>query len=155
MPRCSIKETPLTRVGFFVAGTDSKYDTIYGMKLRLSLFFVASVTLALINALALEFSLYWRYLWLDMPMHFLGGFCVALGYGIIPFFGIRLPRCLETRGAYLGAVLLVGLAWELFEYVFGISLVNDAGNLISDTSMDLVLDLLGGYIGYLLLQKIK
>lgn len=125
------------------------------MNISVALFLIASVTLALVNAVALKFSLYWHFLWLDMPMHFLGGLCVALGYGIIPFFGITLPKFLRSKWAYLGATLLVGLAWELFEFVFGISLANDAENLIPDTSLDLVLDLLGGYVGYLLIQKMN
>ncbi len=125
------------------------------MTIRLTLFFIASITLALVNAVALEFSLYWKYLWLDVPMHLLGGFCVALGYSIIPFFGITLPKIFHSKWAYLSVVLLVGLAWEVFEFGFGISIANDAENLIPDTSMDLVLDLLGGYAGYVVAQRMN
>ena len=124
------------------------------MTLRLTFFFISSITLALVHLMAMEFSLYWKHVWLDMPMHFLGGFCVALGYAIIPFFKIQLPESLTTVWVYLGAVLLVGIAWEVFELFTGISLANDAENLLLDTSVDVVLDLCGGYVAYALIKRI-
>jgi membrane associated rhomboid family serine protease len=125
------------------------------MIIQLTLFFTASITLAIVNAIAIEHTLYWKYLWLDMPMHVLGGICAALGYAILPFFHIHLPKQFVTLTAYLVFVLLVGIGWELFEFVNDISLANATENFITDTSMDLFLDLIGGAFGYWISKRVS
>lgn len=117
------------------------------MSFRLTLFLSSIVLLALVHFIAIEFYLYWTYLWLDMPVHLLGGFCVALGFSILPLFRVRVPARMRTVGWYTLVVLAVGVAWEIFEYLSGISLV-DGDIFIIDTSIDLILDMLGGVLGY-------
>ncbi len=124
------------------------------MTMRLILFFSSSITLAVIHATAMGLSLYWTHLWLDMPMHFFGGVCVALGYSILPFFGIRFTPALENWRAYLSFVLFIGVCWEIFEYLNGISLVSESEVLFVDTGIDLTLDLLGGYLGYQIASRL-
>lgn len=118
------------------------------MILRVALFLVAISTLAVTNFFATTYFLYWRYSWLDMPMHFLGGLCVALGFAILPFFRINLQPKYRTILPYLLFVLCVGVVWEVFEYVNNISTVRDDDSVIIDTLVDLTLDLLGGWVGY-------
>jgi hypothetical protein len=117
------------------------------MSFRITLFLSGIVLLALVHFLAIEFYLYWTYLWLDMPMHLLGGFCVALGVSILSLFRIHLPPHFQTLRWYVIVVLVVGIAWEIFEYVNGISLV-EGEVFVIDTVIDLTLDVLGGVLGY-------
>lgn len=88
-------------------------------------------------------------------MHFLGGITVALGYSIVPFFraGRRSARC-EGVQWYLAAVLIVGIAWELFEYLGGISLTTES-SFVLDTMLDIVMDLGGGFVGYGITQSTR
>lgn len=43
-------------------------------------------------------------------------------------------------------MLLVGLGWEVFEYMAGISIVDS--DFFADTLIDLCMDILGAVIGY-------
>jgi uncharacterized membrane protein YoaK (UPF0700 family) len=120
------------------------------MILRVALFLIAISVLAVVQFVATTNFLYWRYSWLDMPMHFLGGLCVALGFAILPFFRVTLPPQYRTLVPYLVFVFLVGIAWEVFEYANGISLASVHERLFTDTLMDLILDLFGGYLGFVI-----
>ncbi len=85
-------------------------------------------------------------------MHFYGGFCVALGYAILPFFRITLPKKYTGVVGYLAFVLFVGIVWELYELAFGLSLIGGVQAFIPDTTSDIILDLMGGYVGYRLVR---
>ena len=121
------------------------------MIFRLTLFFSTIVTLAIVHAASLEFYLYWRYLWLDVPVHFLGGVAVALGVSILPFFRVSLPPFLSTLSGYLLLTFFAGTVWEMFEFVSEITVVDE--HFIPDTTLDLVMDLLGGAVGYWLVRR--
>ncbi len=123
------------------------------MALRLTFFFTALITLALVHVVATEFYLYWRYAWLDIPMHFLGGVVCIFGLAILPFFRIRIPKRYRTRFAYLIFAFLIGVLWEIFEYVYDIMNVNTLTDLIVDTGMDLTFDILGALFGYTFIQR--
>ena len=84
----------------------------------------------------------------DIPLHFLGGFFVAL------FFIGYLHRALGATNSFVGDItiivgvsLLVGVGWEIFEFVLdkvlpaGISLFR--GGDLFDTLKDLVVDSAG------------
>lgn len=81
--------------------------------------------------------LYWRYEWFDILMHFLGG--LAIGVFLIGFFVTR------QRTRLIGAFFLLMIAWELFEYVFGLP---REANYALDTALDIVMDTLGGAVAY-------
>ncbi len=110
-------------------------------------------TLAIIHWVALDLHLYWKYLWLDVPIHFLGGACVALGFSILPFFKISLPPWSTTVYAYVCVALFVGIVWEVFEVTSGVAIVDEY--YIGDTTLDLCMDVLGGIIGYGVVQSVK
>lgn len=115
-------------------------------------FILTASTLAVTNYLALEFYLYWLYLWFDMPMHFLGGLTAALGYLALRDFFPRLPKTLFRISLTLSFVFLVAVAWELFEVWAGIPLHEP--DYILDTLMDLCLGLLGGAVGYFVGKRV-
>jgi len=98
------------------------------------------VFIFLLNLIASKLYWYTSIWWLDMLMHFLGGFWL----GLLMFF-IFFIKNLNSRHiiyVFLG-VLLVGILWELFELLFFNYL---AGNpvILLDTLSDIFFDLAGG-----------
>lgn len=123
------------------------------MILRLSLLFSGLITLAVVHIVALKFFLYWKYLWLDVPVHILGGVCVALGISALPFLHISLPKFFETRSGYVCGIIIVGTVWEIFEYVSGVSLIDE--HFLPDTLLDYGMDVVGVLLGYGIVKNIQ
>jgi hypothetical protein len=117
------------------------------IKLPTFLFILTGSILAIGHAVSLKFFLYWQYLWLDIPMHTLGGMVVALGIFTIYDFRPNLPMRLLLPIPVLLLVILVALAWEVFELMIGIPIEANYG---IDTAIDLIVGILGGVIGYIL-----
>lgn len=105
----------------------------------------------LINWLAMEFHWYYFLPWFDIPMHFLGGFWVAI------LFIFLLPlRKYSFKYVFLilSCVLFVGVLWELFEITLNSITLRDSFDRI-DTISDLLFDLLGGFIALFIFHKKK
>ena len=102
------------------------------------------------NALALWLHWYSALLWLDIPMHFLGGFWLSLVF--IWLFTLKEREISETLldkrnfkliTQVLFGVLIVGIMWEIFEILVNKSITKNPFDVL-DTFSDIVLDLLGG-----------
>lgn len=109
--------------------------------------------IAVIHFLALYNYWYWTYQWLDMPMHFLGGFWTALF-----FFWLAkkyFPQIFQSLNLLiilifaLSFVALVGVLLEFVEFFYNIQ---QSG--VADTLADLFFDLLGG-LAFIFLTFIK
>jgi len=115
----------------------------------LFLFLLAGIAIA--HYCALEWYIYWLYPWFDILMHFWGGAVVAVG-ALTPVFS----SCTRIRVASLGVALLivlgVGIAWEVFEWYF---VIVDSHDYLEDTVLDLIMDLGGGAIGFLLARWLQ
>lgn len=115
-------------------------------------FLISASTLAGIHIISLELYLYWQHLWLDIPVHMLGGATVALGvfalHDLIPKFPSRLLYPIPV----LLFVLMASLAWEVFEIEVGVPI---AANFAVDTMIDLIMDMLGAVIGYVVAYSIS
>ncbi len=100
---------------------------------------VVLAILATIHIAALGNDLYWILPWLDLVTHFLGGVWSAL---FIFWLGVVFHR---PPNVFLVAsfVLVLGVAWEIFEYSVGISA---AADYALDTLSDLCMDLLGAVV---------
>lgn len=97
---------------------------------------------------------YWQYFWLDMPMHFLGGFWVAMFF--LWFSNKYFPNIFSENlfllVSALSFVALIGVFWEFYEFFYDIFISSRgySGSLGSmqlsaaDTIKDLFFDLLGG-----------
>lgn len=94
-------------------------------------------TLLALEWWAVEHSIFWLYVWFDLPMHFLGG--LALGTLAVGFLQKYRPV------VFFSALFAAFVAWEVFEYVFGLP---KEANYIFDTSIDLVMDTLGALLAY-------
>lgn len=117
------------------------------MKLHPSLILLLAAVMVLgtVHILALELYLYWQYTWFDVPVHMLGGAIVALSLFVAALYVPMLQQFLHLLPV-LAFALIVGILWELFELGAGIF---RAENYAFDTSIDLVMDVVGGYIGYI------
>jgi len=113
------------------------------------------------HALGLIFSLYEIFGWYDIPMHIGGGFAMgALGLAIwlegveeVKFKGWfqKHLKWWLVPGIVLGFVSLIGILWELHEFVLDVifPLVIDELKRqpdMSDTMMDFTMDLVGGIL---------
>ncbi|MFA5103551.1 MAG: hypothetical protein WC525_10430 [Candidatus Thermoplasmatota archaeon] len=116
------------------------------MALIPTFFFSSLITLAIAHGIATAFFLYWKYIWLDVPMHLLGGITVVLGIASLPSFHITLLKRHETLVTSIVAVLIVGILWELFEVATGVPFTRES--YVFDTSLDLLMDVFGGAVGY-------
>lgn len=119
----------------------------------LTFFLSTATTFVLVHIVATKFFLYWKYLWFDIPMHFLGGIVCALGIAILPFFNIRYIEKRSSFFLYIVLVLAIGVSWELYEYNAG--LYHLESNLVPDTILDLCMDVLGGVVGYGIVKSSK
>ena len=105
------------------------------------------IVLGVLHFIAITFYLYWTLWWFDNLMHLLAGFSGGLITIWFLFdsgtFFKRSPTTLELFLYVLLAVLTVGVAWEIFEYVNKITETESAGEYVSDTIHDLIADALG------------
>lgn len=120
---------------------------------------VALYTLSWIGALTGAFD---AIAWLDIPFHFLGG--VLLGLFIIDVFAESLKA---ERGIWhdaviiLGATLLVGYVWEVYEYTltlffgnfFAARGIDCCIGTVFDTLKDLFMDSLGAAMVFMIVRN--
>ena len=120
-----------------------------------------------LHVFATIYSWYWTYTWFDMPMHFLGGFWLAMVYFWLRqktrinadvntdehrFIGInKYKSALWIVIHCLSFVILIGVFWEFFEFLFDIFVSSKgysgvAQQGVADTMSDLFFDLLGGLV---------
>ena len=111
------------------------------------LLFILLIFIAIIHYLGLALFWYGQFAFLDLVTHFLGGFWVS-GMALWFFFVflIRFRRAGKKTlcGVALGAILVIGIGWEIFEYnirepLFFIS----KEEYITDTAIDLAIGILG------------
>lgn len=109
----------------------------------------------ILHAVAMYFFLYWRVLWLDTPMHFIGGFLAGLIMIWWSFYTkkVSLPKNLPMLYSFVIIVsmaALVGVLWEIYEFTVdnfvtgtGKNYINLTQPSIIDTMKDLFLDITG------------
>lgn len=128
-----------------------------------NLFFVL-VCIATLHFVATLFYWYWTYRWIDMPMHFLGGFWVAMAFFYFFYPKIRFTEypVLNTAALALSFVVFVGVLWEFYEFLYDFFVTKRIfmdQNLFGaamriDMIKDLFLDFLGGSVStFLFLRK--
>ncbi|MFH1200916.1 MAG: hypothetical protein V1484_01120 [bacterium] len=103
--------------------------------------------------LALKFYWYYSIWWSDMPMHFLGGFCVGLFLiWLLSYKNSSLEINLKLICRIFLGVLIIGILWELYEILFYNILAQNPFNIL-DITHDIFFDLSGGLCAILYLWK--
>jgi len=100
--------------------------------------FLASIVAGL-QHWALADALYWRYVWFDIPMHYLGG--LTIGALAVAFIMRYRPWI------YVAAIAAIIIGWEVFEALIGSP---REANYAFDTSLDLLIGTLGATTIYIL-----
>lgn len=111
---------------------------------------VLIVTISVVNALAIKYFLFFRFPWLDMPMHFFGGFWLGLmalwGYFLSGKARVIDEKCRTKMGVFgLAALsaLVFGILWEVYELGIDTYIKVSWKYDIVDTLSDICFDLLG------------
>jgi hypothetical protein len=115
--------------------------------------FLSILGVLALHAILILTGAYFTLGWLDAPMHFLGGFSMGL-FGLAIHHAVASRRHTHTVPLWYhflfvaGFAMLVGVAWEFYEYVFDNTFAVWYGWPISqlsleDTMGDFVMDFLG------------
>lgn len=94
--------------------------------------------------------------WFDIPMHFLGGFAIAVTVGaILDYFQTKGQFEATWKPLYFAILLMfVGTAaaiWELMEFSFDFFLHTSMQPTILDTMKDICMGFIGGGLSALLI----
>jgi hypothetical protein len=120
--------------------------------LFVSFFLVA--LLGMLHSVASYFYWYWTLPWFDNLAHFLGGLSLGFFFLWVWFasgmFGKATPSKREAFAASLIFVIVVGIGWEFFEYVYGLSGPSAGQTFGQDTFCDICSDVVGGSIAGLI-----
>lgn len=117
--------------------------------------FVPPFLVLVLHAFLYSFGVYYTYPWIDIPMHFLGGFAIALLVLLImPLLNrmrvLSVSHFLVRFAIVIAFVALAAVLWEFMEFgldfFFG---VHNQGGL-NDTMGDFFLGLFGGMVGFLI-----
>ncbi len=120
------------------------------------LIFFVILGIAISHFIALKFYLYWALPWFDIMMHFLGGFWFGFIFLWFLFFSkyVQVSKRDDLKYFIILALLSafsVGVAWEIFEYLAGLSFVGGEG--FFDTILDLIMDSVGGVVSAMILHR--
>lgn len=122
---------------------------------KYSLLYIALVITALVAVLdfiAMSFDLYWSLWWFDNVVHFLAGLaggCVAVWFLFDSGLFYKKPPTIVQSiiGAFV-LLMIVGVAWEIFEYANGLTQSTESYPL--DTFHDLLSDAAGSVLAGLI-----
>ncbi len=89
-----------------------------------------------------------------MPMHFIGGVTILLLVAYVFYSRISYPLSLRQVIYLIGGMLIIGVGWEVFEYLIEIFISHFPFSL-PDTLSDIFFDLAGATAGVLYLTKQK
>ena len=114
--------------------------------------------IAIFHFFSLRYSWYWTYRWLDIPVHIIGGFWVSL---TVLWISLKIKHIDNIFGykkkallVMLGSVLILGIFWEIFELIFKITSMSNAG-YFQDSLSDILSGFFGGIIAFLYFTKNK
>jgi hypothetical protein len=124
------------------------------LQLTTILFLISFSTLAGLHILATKLFLYWRYLWLDIPMHAFGGVVITLGLFTLRDLGLFPNKFLRFIPVFL-IVLFIVLFWEVWEVWMSLVDTSIMRDYIIDASIDVAMGLLGGICGFFIGNSLR
>src|SRR3989338_175095 len=110
---------------------------------------VVLVIIFVLHLISLRNDYYWLILWYDIMMHFLGGVWVVLV--LIWLNQLKAAAVVLTFKRVLTTIVVVGLAWEIYELLFNQTFI-DAKGYGLDTVLDLIMNTVGATAVYFLYQ---
>ena len=126
---------------------------VHSWREGIALAILPGTILLLLHGLFILIGLYdWNVMpWFDIPMHILGG--ITVGWGIWSIIQIciaqkkipRLPVWLIAI-AVIGTAAIVGILWEMYEFVYDRMCHTVLQASLSDTMKDLMDDLIGSVL---------
>lgn len=123
-------------------------------------FVISLYTLAIVYFIVTIYAIYHDvaiFKWVDTPLHFMGGFVVSFFFSV--YYIERLRNIYKEKTIFsklfilifiLGSAASVGIAWEVYEYLYDVfvTIPQQSGIYaqpgLGDTMKDLVMDMLGG-----------
>lgn len=115
----------------------------------LTVTFISIIIVGSLHLFGSVYALYWDVTWFDTMVHFVGG--VSMGFLFLwiwfvsGFVATGIPTMKKAIVYALIFTVVVGLGWEVFEYVFDIANPTK-GNYAGDTTLDLFADICGGLL---------
>lgn len=114
---------------------------------------VYPIIVLIIHLFIAPIGLYEKYVWLDVPMHFLGGTSIALATMILGKTMLKNKVLGKTNLFVLfvfvvSVVSLVAVFWEFFEFSIDILSNSKLQIGLEDTLGDLFMGILGGSISF-------
>lgn len=141
----------------------SLQQTLLGRRLfdrRIYLFVFAIVGLFVFDAIAVHFSWYWTYQWLDIPVHIVAGLLVSLLMYYLVFANSWTARRLavvpgrqEIFSAMVFWVLVIAISWEIVEFIGGRTYLSP--KFATDLFVDIVVTCVGALVGYTLITRFR
>jgi len=115
------------------------------------------ITIGILNFIGNTLLLYSGTFWYDKILHFLAGFVIAMTVVIFYNMFSKVYSTSKTRLILIAllATIIVGLLWEYFEFYFDIAILDNNRNYWTDTSLDLIMDFMGGFFGAIYSIKIS
>ncbi len=123
--------------------------TVGVLPARPGFFFPLALIFLAAHLAALRFHLYWYLPWYDMAMHTAGGFLTIMGFIMFRSLGSRRLGLADWLLPW--GLLLVMVAWEVFEYVYGVA--GSHPSYAVDTAIDLLCGATGGLLAYLTVRR--
>jgi uncharacterized protein YacL len=120
--------------------------------------FLVIIVVAILNHFGGQFYWYWTHRWFDIPVHMLGG--LSVGFAALWFWAhfmhLKVIRFLKLKalGVVILAIFFVGISWEIFELLGGITNMTDRGYW-PDTIGDIINDFIGAIFAYFIFMKTK
>lgn len=121
-------------------------------KIFLSILFLLSVIIVVLNIYAGKYFWYWRFWWFDLVMHFTGGVTIAL---ILFYFSqvFGLKEKIKISSLILFFTVFIATVWEVTEFFIDYNLFGK--NYFFDTITDIFIALVGATIVSIFSDKIE
>jgi len=109
--------------------------------------------------LGIVFNAFNVYVWLDIPMHFLGGLAIAYTtFLFLRFF--KEEKMIEIKSMFVLILIIVSLVvfvavlWEFYEFLLKYFFDINTQPSLEDTLTDLFMGFLGGFFGAIVFREL-
>lgn len=119
---------------------------MYSHKKLLGAIVITGLATAFFHFLAINYYLYWTFGWFDIPMHLIGGVFVGfvMSWALLVLHTNNPIQVKQSIAFVMLSVFFVGIGWEVFEAVTKTTGVIPGNDYVSDTMLDLIMDIIGG-----------